>query len=349
MCRGAACLDRGESRNQVMRWFALGLKLVVEEESMAYETRHAAWQNSKGFAVRLLHEQDPPEELGGGFTDYLDAFDFAYEWLSLDDVAHEGTPDLGIFEICDGTEARVWAYPPIMVGGGSELVGLFGFNPVTWKSPVRAFQPGERRVPVPRRGRSEPTVEHRSAGTTPQPAPIEGDAAAFRVAVRPAGQTVERRGAAPPEPDQAEGHAAAAEVALRPFEPTVAHHAVAAAPQPTGVVDRRATAARVALRPPGQTVEDSAAAPSAPDQVEGQDEDARVAERAQRVSIASTARAAWDDPVSRCIAILGAVSLWLAVVLADPSFLLLVLAAVPGLWWRRSRCAAGAGDLDDWL
>ena len=220
---------------------------------MASETRHAAWQDKRNFAVRLLHEEDPPTELAGGFTEFLDAFDFAYEWLSRDDVTRAATANLGIFELRDGAEQKVWAYPPGESDEDQRLVALFGFNPVTWTSPAPQYSAKPRRVPVPRR----PPARH--------PAPVPTTPAA----------------------------------ATAPVE----HHRPAAL----------------------------------------------AAEPAPRIQIRATAKAAWEDHVSRGFVILVALSFWLAVFLGNAGFLVLLLAAVPGLWWRRAKWAATVADLDDWL
>ena len=70
---------------------------------MVEESRHAAWQKERSFAVRLLREQDPPSQLAGGFADFLDAFDFAHVWLSQGSAANAVTSSLGIYEQRDGT------------------------------------------------------------------------------------------------------------------------------------------------------------------------------------------------------------------------------------------------------
>src|SRR5260370_649467 len=49
------------------------------------ETRHAAWQTERRFAVRLSPEGGPPTELADGLTEFLDAFDLAFDWLNRED------------------------------------------------------------------------------------------------------------------------------------------------------------------------------------------------------------------------------------------------------------------------
>jgi len=141
---------------------------------MVEGSRHAAWQKERSFAVRLLHEQDPPSQLAGGFADFLDAFDFAYEWLSQGNTANAVTSSLGIYERRDGNEEKVWAYPPAAAAEGHGLVGLFGFDPVNWKSPVAEFTPAKRTIPVSPHSHP-PNVEATAEPEllTPAPSPLQ--------------------------------------------------------------------------------------------------------------------------------------------------------------------------------
>jgi len=73
--------------------------------------------------------------------------------------------------------------------------------------------------------------------------------------------------------------------------------------------------------------------------------------RGRRRSLVPLAHSAWEyDQVSRACLIAAAVSLWLAVTLADPRFLVLLLLALGGLWLRRGRraeaAAAAANDAE---
>jgi hypothetical protein len=79
---------------------------------MANETRHAAWQTERRFAVRLLPEDGPPADLASGLTEFLDAFDLASEWVSREDPARDGTASLAIVETHDGVAEEVWTYTP---------------------------------------------------------------------------------------------------------------------------------------------------------------------------------------------------------------------------------------------
>jgi hypothetical protein len=78
-------------------------------------------------------------------------------------------------------------------------------------------------------------------------------------------------------------------------------------------------------------------------------EAAHAAETPRR-SVRTTVRAAWDDRLSRCCLIACGISLWFAVGLADPQFLLPLLGFGPALWWRqRDRASAPEADAEDWL
>lgn len=229
---------------------------------MATEIRHAAWQTGGSFAVKLLVEQRPPEDLASGLTEYLDAVDFAIEWLDREDPARDGPIQLAIVETRDGVTEEVWTYPPPPPGGGAELVKLFGFDLVNWEPAGRGPPAGERRTRLSQRVPPAPprTVEHVAKATTPKE-PL------------------------PPGPD------ASPDDVHAPARPSV------------------------------------------------------------RTLIAATARAVWDDPVSRCLLFLGIASLWLALGLADPAFLVLLLVSLPCLWWRQRResAARAEDDADDWL
>lgn len=113
---------------------------------MATETRHAAWQNERTYAVRLLSGPGPAVDLADGLTDFLDAVDFAFEWLDRVDPARDRATQLAILETREGTTEEVWTYPPgprEAREDGDALVERFGFNPVTWKSGVRQFSAAE--------------------------------------------------------------------------------------------------------------------------------------------------------------------------------------------------------------
>ena len=104
---------------------------------MAHETRHAAWQTERRFAVRLLPEDGPPADLASGFTEFLDAFDLASEWVSREDPARDGTASLAIVETQDGVAEEVWTYTP----GQSPAADV---SPLSWAAPP-AFPTKQRK------------------------------------------------------------------------------------------------------------------------------------------------------------------------------------------------------------
>jgi hypothetical protein len=106
--------------------------LVTKETGMASETRHAAWQTERSFAVKVLPEEGPPADLAGGFSEFLDAFDVAVEWVNREDPPRDGAATLAIFETRDGVTEEVWTYPPAQPGAADNLVVRLGFNPLTW-------------------------------------------------------------------------------------------------------------------------------------------------------------------------------------------------------------------------
>ena len=111
---------------------------------MANETRHAAWQTERLFAVRLLPEEGEPTELAGGLGDFLEAVDFAVEWLAREDPERTGTASLAIFETSSGGSEKVWAYPPDeSADESSPLMKIFGFDPVNWKAASSEYSPKE--------------------------------------------------------------------------------------------------------------------------------------------------------------------------------------------------------------
>ena len=107
------------------------------------ETRHAAWQTERRFALRLLPEGGLPTELAGGLTEFLDAFDLAFEWLNREDPARTGGATLAILETCDGVSEEVWTYPPLP-SNGQELTERLGFNPANWAG-VPGYSSDERK------------------------------------------------------------------------------------------------------------------------------------------------------------------------------------------------------------
>ena len=101
-----------------------------KENGMAEPNRHAAWHPPRSYSVKLL-DQDIPLELARGLTDFLDAFEFAAEWLDREDPTRQGTTRLAIFETRGDVMTEVWTYPA--APPNDQLVKLFGFDPVRWK------------------------------------------------------------------------------------------------------------------------------------------------------------------------------------------------------------------------
>jgi hypothetical protein len=140
-----------------------GSKLkVTKETSMAHETRHAAWQTERRFAVRLLPEDGPPADLASGLTEFLDAFDLASEWVSREDPARDGTASLAIVETQDGVTEEVWTYTP-----GRPPAD---FSPLSWAA-APEFPHRERRSRLRERVGSAVVVERAPAVVPPSPPP----------------------------------------------------------------------------------------------------------------------------------------------------------------------------------
>ena len=101
-----------------------------KENGMAEPHRHAAWHPPRSYSVKLLDQGAIPLELARGLTDFLDAFDFASEWLDREDPSRLGTTRLAIFETRGDVTTEVWTYP--VAPPKDQLVKLFGFDPVRW-------------------------------------------------------------------------------------------------------------------------------------------------------------------------------------------------------------------------
>lgn len=100
---------------------------------MAVDARHAAWQTTTGFAVRLLAESGAEWDLASGLPDLPAATDVAFEWLNREDPGREGKVRLVIVRVDDAGAETVWMYPPPARSPGQELISVFGFNPATWR------------------------------------------------------------------------------------------------------------------------------------------------------------------------------------------------------------------------
>ena len=75
----------------------------------------------------------------------------------------------------------------------------------------------------------------------------------------------------------------------------------------------------------------------------------RPSRAATRTSISASVGRTWDNRASRCCLIAAAASSWLALALADPIFLITLLAAIIGLWVLRHRNDTPTTDPDEWL
>lgn len=158
---------------------------------MASNARHAAWQTERRFAVKLYPVDGSQTELACDLTEFLDAVDFAFEWLNSEDPARNGTATLAIVETLDGASEEVWTYPPAPSSAG-ELVNRLGFNPVTWagtpdysisehKSRLRervASTAARLPLPLPEAPAPPPVVEPARA---PKPSPAPPPPASPRV------------------------------------------------------------------------------------------------------------------------------------------------------------------------
>jgi hypothetical protein len=170
---GCSGIGKEDHTIKVWRQVVFGGKLrVTKETSMANETRHAAWQTERRFAVRLLPEDGPSADLASGLREFLDAFDFASEWVSREDPARDGTTSLAIVETQDGVTEEVWTYTP-----GQPAAD---FSPLNWAA-VPEFPTRQRK------SRLRERVAH--AGPLVERAPI---------VVPP---TPPQRPVAPPEPE----------------------------------------------------------------------------------------------------------------------------------------------------
>jgi hypothetical protein len=105
--------------------------------SMALGGSHAAARSERRYAVRLLAGPDPATDLADGFEDFLDATDFAVEWLDREDPAREQTRRLVILERTGENSREVWRYPAERRTEAQGLLDVFGFDPTTWRAGVQ--------------------------------------------------------------------------------------------------------------------------------------------------------------------------------------------------------------------
>jgi hypothetical protein len=106
---------------------------------MADPARHAA-----GHSIYEVHEvlgRDPGLDLGSRYecSEYLDAFDFALEFLQEHDPNREGNVSgLDIKHVCGSERQTVWEYRHGENDAGpADLVALWGWDPTTsWQGPT---------------------------------------------------------------------------------------------------------------------------------------------------------------------------------------------------------------------
>ena len=105
---------------------------------MAEAPRHAA-----GRSIYEVHEilgADPGLDLGSRFecADYLDAFDFALDFLQEHDPERVGkVSGLDIKQVQAGENETVWAYRHTDAGlAPTDLVARWGFDPGRWHGPA---------------------------------------------------------------------------------------------------------------------------------------------------------------------------------------------------------------------
>ncbi len=159
------CSGTGEEDHTIKRWrqavFESKVR-VTKETGMAHETRHAAWQTERRFAVRLRRGEGPPADLASGLTEFLDAFDLASEWVSREDPARNGTASLAIVETQDGVAEEVWTYTP-----GRPAPD---FSPLNWAA-VPAFPSRERKSRLRERMATAVVVERAPTVVAPSAPP----------------------------------------------------------------------------------------------------------------------------------------------------------------------------------
>ena len=119
---------------------------------MATDQRHAARQDDKRFAVEARLGAERAAVLADDLSDFLDAVDFAMEWLEREDPERTRDIEIAIYSSRAGERERVWAYPATVttheVDETRRLVDLFGFDPVTWRPAARDFKAPPNRHPV---------------------------------------------------------------------------------------------------------------------------------------------------------------------------------------------------------
>jgi hypothetical protein len=105
---------------------------------MAETARHAAGRSM--YEVHEILGADPGLDLGSRYrcADYLEAFDFALDFLQEHDPEREGkVSGLDIKQVLGSQRETVWAYRHDEVEAvPSDLVALWGFDPRQWQGPA---------------------------------------------------------------------------------------------------------------------------------------------------------------------------------------------------------------------
>jgi hypothetical protein len=105
---------------------------------MAEAPRHAAGRSK--YEVHEIHGADPGLDLGSRFecADYLEAFDFALDFLQEHDPEREGrVSGLDIKQVSGSQQETVWAYRHEPGLAPADLVALWGFDPTrSWHGPA---------------------------------------------------------------------------------------------------------------------------------------------------------------------------------------------------------------------
>jgi hypothetical protein len=165
ICASVGCSGIGKEDHTIKRWRPAvfeGKLWGTKETGMANDVRHAAWQTERRFAVRILPEDGPPADLASGLTEFLDAFDFASEWVSREDPARDGTASLAIVETHDGVAEEVWTYTP-----GQPAPAL---SPLSWAA-VPEFPNRQRKSRLRERIGTAVVVERAPTVVPPSPPP----------------------------------------------------------------------------------------------------------------------------------------------------------------------------------
>jgi hypothetical protein len=118
---------------------------------MAIDAGHAAPQGDRSFSVEVVSEGETATVLAGALTDFFDAVECAMDWLEREDPASSRSACVAIFATRGGEREQVWAYPAEEGARGpaeaTELVQLFGFDPLRWKPSFDTVAVEPRRVP----------------------------------------------------------------------------------------------------------------------------------------------------------------------------------------------------------